>query len=92
MVLGMKFGRPRMEEGVAGLIAGFAPAQRLVSEFEREFGTTVCAEISEVDWLDFDAVMRALADDDFVRKCADVVGRTAEMVAEIVAGEASTQE
>jgi C_GCAxxG_C_C family probable redox protein len=89
MALGMKYGRPRIEDGVMGLVPGLGLAQRLVSAFEREFGTTACSEISKVDWTDFDAVSRALADPEFTQRCAHVVGRTAEMVADIMVDEAS---
>jgi len=87
MVLGMKFGRPRIEDGVEGLFLGMLPAQKLVQRFEQQFGTTACIEIAKVDWTDAEAAMQAIVDPEFIEKCAQVVGKTAEMVAELIADE-----
>jgi len=87
MVLGMKFGRPRIEDGVEGLFLGMLPAQKLVQRFEQQFGTTACIEIAKVDWTDAEAAMQAMVDPEFVEKCAQVVGKTAEMVAELIVEE-----
>lgn len=84
MVLGMKHGRARIEDGIEGLLPGLLGAQKLVSEFEKEFGTTSCSEIAKVDWMDFGAMMKAISDPEFVERCAQVTGKTAEMVAEII--------
>jgi hypothetical protein len=43
-----------------------------------------CSEITKIDWTDFGAVMKALSDPEFVQRCAQVAGKTAEMVAEII--------
>ena len=88
MVLGLKKGRTRIEEGVDGLIPGLFAAQSLVRKFEREFGTTSCSEISKVDWTDLDEITKVLSDREFMAKCANVARRTAEMVAEVIAEEA----
>ena len=87
MVLGMKYGRPRIQDGLDGLLPGLWQAQSLVQRFEQEFGTTACSEISKVDWTDLEAVMQAVANPEFVEKCAEVVGKTAEMVAELIGEE-----
>ena len=85
MALGMKYGRPRIEDGIEGLFSGLLIAQSLVRKFEQEYGTTSCLEISRLDWTDLDAVIQALNSPDFLARCARVVGKTAEMVAEIIA-------
>jgi C_GCAxxG_C_C family probable redox protein len=85
MVLGMKCGRARIDEGLDGLMPGLMAAQNLVRKFEQEYGTTACSEISKVDWTDMDSMVQALADPEFVEKCAQVVGNTAVMVAEVIA-------
>jgi len=41
-------------------------------------------EIAKVDWMDFEAAMQAIANPEFVERCAQIVGRTAEMVAELI--------
>jgi hypothetical protein len=63
-------------------------AQKLVQRFEQEFGTTVCSEISKIDdWTDVEAVMQAVNDPEFIEREAKVVGKTAEMVAELIGEE-----
>ena len=84
MVLGMKYGRPRIEDGLEGLFPGMMAAQRLVQSFEQEYGTTACIEIAKVDFTDFEAAMQAVMDPEFIERCAQIVGKTAETVAEII--------
>ena len=84
IALGMKNGRARLEDGIEGLFPGLLAAQNLVRKFEREFGTTSCSEISKIDWTDSGAVVNALSDPEFVEGCAQVVGKTAEMVADLI--------
>ena len=83
-MLGLKRGRERIDEGLEGLIPGLGLAQSLVQRFEQEFGATSCREIAKVDWTDFEAAMQAIANPEFVERCAQIVGRTAEMVAELI--------
>jgi C_GCAxxG_C_C family probable redox protein len=87
MALSMKKGRERIEQGMDALVPGMLLAQRLVKKFEREFNTTVCYEITGVDWTDFAAVTKLLSDPqsaDQLERCAQIVGRTAEMVVEMI--------
>ena len=77
MVLGVKYGRASMEEGILA-------TQTLVKRFEQEFGTTNCFEIAGVDWTDTNAAIQALMAPEFLKKCAEITARTAEMVAEII--------
>ena len=84
MVLGIKYGRTNMEEGIQGLVPGFLATQTLVKRFEQEFGTTDCFEIAGVDWTDTNAAMQALMAPEFLKKCAEITASTAEMVAEII--------
>lgn len=86
MVLGMMHGRARMEEGVGGLLKGFTLAQALVRRFEEEFRTTVCQEISGVDWTDMQAVSQFFSTPS-VEKACEVAGKTAGMVADLLSGE-----
>jgi hypothetical protein len=88
LVLGMKYGRAHIEDGLNGLFPGMGIAQRLVKMFEEEFGTTACSEISKIeDWTDSKTVMEAVNNPEFIRREAEVVGKTAEMVAELMAEE-----
>ena len=89
LVLGMKYGRRRIQDGLEGLFPGMGIAQKLVQRFEQEFGTTVCSEISKIaDWTDTGAVLKAVNDPEFIKRAAEVVGKTAEMVADLI-GEAA---
>jgi C_GCAxxG_C_C family probable redox protein len=87
LVLGMVHGRPSLEQGPQGLRKGFALAQALVKRFEKEFGSTTCYEISGVDWTDREAVKRSMSNQ-AGEKCFQLVGKTAAMVAELLAEEA----
>lgn len=87
MVLGLKYGRSRIDEGAGGLFSGLLMAQSLVRKFEQEYGTTSCIEISKLDWTDTDAVIQAINNPEFIARCAQVVGKTAEMVAALISGE-----
>jgi C_GCAxxG_C_C family probable redox protein len=95
MVLGMKYGRANIEEGLAGLVKGMLPAYRLVKWFEGEFGTTLCREISglQMDEEILKAMaaapeaMEAALPTELIEKCSQIVGKTAEKVAEIISEE-----
>lgn len=89
MVLGMKHGRAQIEEGLVGLMKGLELDQKLVQKFEREFGTTTCYEISGIDWTDEQAVMEFISSPERIEKCAQVAGKTAEMVAEVLSEQGS---
>ncbi|MBE9502067.1 MAG: C_GCAxxG_C_C family protein [Dehalococcoidia bacterium] len=89
MVLGMKHGRAQIQEGLGSLVKGLELAQKLVRKFEQQFGTTSCYEISGIDWTDEKAVMEFLNSQERIEKCAQVVGKTAEMVAELLSEEGS---
>ena len=98
MVMGMKYGRQRIEEGIAGVAKGMLQTERLVRRFREEFGTTVCGEISDglTDAVLDEKSIRYMAEHpdemeqasrDVIKKCAPVVKRTAEMVIEIIGEE-----
>jgi len=95
MVLGMKYGRANIEEGLAGLVKGMLPAHRLVKWFEGEFGTTVCRELSglQMDEEILKAMaaapeaMEAALPAELIEKCSQIVGKTAEKVAELISEE-----
>jgi len=95
MVLGMKYGRANIEEGLAGLVKGMLPAYRLVKWFEGEFGTTACREISGIQ-MDEEMLkamtaapeaMEAGLPPELIEKCSQLVGKTAEKVAELISEE-----
>ena len=88
----MKYGRANAEEGLAGLLKGMLPAYRLVRWFENEFGTAVCRELSGLT-MDEETLKGMIShpeaaevgmDQELMEKCSQLVGKTAEKVAEIV--------
>jgi C_GCAxxG_C_C family probable redox protein len=97
MVLGMKFGRADIQEGLPGILKGIMPAHKLVRRFEKEFGSTVCGDImgggvgqaSEEEFKAMIANPEALEEmsREIIKKCAQVVGKTAAMVVEIISEE-----
>ncbi len=95
MVMGMKLGRGDLKEGFANVMKAMVPANKLVKWFEKEYGTTVCKDISGMevneDMLNLlstqpEAALSAL-DPAMVEKCSNICGRTAEKVLEILAEE-----
>lgn len=97
MVLGMKFGRADIRERLPGILKGIMPAHKLMRRFEQEFGSTVCGEImgggvghaTEEDFRAMIADPEALEEmsREIIVKCAEVVGKTAAMVVEIISEE-----
>jgi C_GCAxxG_C_C family probable redox protein len=83
MVLGMKYGRSRLEEGPAPLFEKLEYAQKLVSNFERKFGSTECRDISGIDFSDKEAFDEWRAGPGR-EKSSQIVGKTARLVAEIL--------
>ncbi len=93
MVLGMKYGRANIEEGLAGLLKGALPAHKLVRWFEGEFGTTVCREISKTQQMDEETFKEMIANPEaleasmppgLLEKCSQLVGKTTEKVIELI--------
>jgi len=94
MVLGMKYGRASLDEGMAGTLKGMLQVQKLVKRFEQKFGTTACLEITEGQTVAMDEeglkyliehpeVMEEMSKE-LIKRCSQVVGKTAEIVVEII--------
>jgi len=94
MVLGMKYGRASLDEGMAGTLKGMLQVQKLVRRFEQKFGTTACLEITEGQTVAMDEeglkyfiehpeVMEEMSKE-LIKRCSQVVGKTAEIVVEII--------
>lgn len=96
MILGVKYGRANIEEGLPSIVKGIVPAHQLIMRFEKEFGTVVCGEImgvgkspetmSEEIFRELVGNVEALEQfhETVKDKCAEVVGKTAKMVIEII--------
>jgi len=94
MVLGMKYGRASLDEGMAGTLKGMLQVQKLVKRFEQEFGTTACLEITGGQTVAMDEeglkyfiehpeVMEEMSKE-LIKRCSQVAGKTAEIVVEII--------
>ena len=83
MVLWMKYGRARLEDGPQPLFANLEYAQKLVIRFEEEFKTTVCRNIAGIDLKDKKAFDEWRSGPGR-KQSSVVVGRTAKMIAEIL--------
>ena len=95
MIMGMKYGRERIEEGIPGLVNGMLQTEEFVRRFREEFGTTLCPEISggmtagvvdenTIKYMAEHPDQMEEAIREVIKKCAPVVKRTAELVVEIV--------
>jgi len=83
MVLGVVFGRRKMEDCLAGIIDGIRPARRLVKHFQGRFSTVNCRELTQTDLAD-----PVKADAYFagggIEKCAGITGEVAALVADLL--------
>ncbi len=95
MILGMKYGRGDVKEGIPSLTKGMLQTEKLVRRFKHEFGTTLCAELTGgmTDGVMDEKAIRYMAEHPevmekvsipVIKKCAPVVRRVAELVIEIV--------
>ena len=100
MILGLRRGREDIKEEIPGIVKGIMPAYKLLTWFEKEFGTTVCRKIqmgmdAPPDTIPEEFFTQLMSDIDGLRqaaaglhdKCKVVTGKTAEKVIEIIAEE-----
>ena len=92
MILSMKYGREKLDDGLEGLLTGALPSYQLVSWFQEEFGSALCRDISGFEISEEGLKAAAAApetmasglDEDQFEKCCQLVGKTAERVIEII--------
>ena len=95
MVMGVKYGRERLDEGIVGTARGMTQTLALVNRFKQEFGSTFCAEVSggqtagivdekAIEYMSTHPVEFEEMSREVIKTCAVVVKRTAEMVVEII--------
>jgi len=87
MMIAARVGRSNIEEGHEAILPAFEPSHRLYNWFKPMYRSTVCSEITGVNFLDVNA-MQAHYDsprgEETVEKCASLTGGTAYKVAEIL--------
>ena len=92
MILGIKYGRARIDEGLPSLLNGMLQVDKLVRWFKQEFGSTICTEITgvtqEMDEKQIKYLMRhpEIMDQDkeMIERCAQMLSKTAAKVVEII--------
>jgi len=84
MALSLKYGRGRKDlENFEALMRAYKPVQKFFKQFEDEFGSTNCYELIGVDLRDADARQK-WAEAGGLEQCAELVGKAARMVAEVM--------
>ena len=87
LLIGGRVGRNSLDEGMHGVLPAFPPCQELASWFKPMYKSTVCSEITGVNWFDMNEVAAHWLGPqgaDAVEKCARLSGGTAYKVAEIL--------
>ena len=86
-LISARVGRYDIEEGLQAILPAFEPCQRLTNWFKPMYKSTVCSEITGVNWFDLNEVVAHYLGPkgmDTVEKCAGITGGTAHKVAEIL--------
>jgi hypothetical protein len=87
ILIGARTGRRRIDEGFEGILPAFEPSQKLALWFKPMFKSTVCSEITGVNWFDMNEVAGHYfgpKGPETIEKCARLTGSTAHKVAEIL--------
>jgi hypothetical protein len=87
ILIGGRVGRNNIEQGIEAVLPGFEPCQKLTNWFKPMYKSTVCSEITGVNWFDMSEVAAhwlGPKGGDAVEKCARLSGGTAYKVAEIL--------
>ena len=87
ILIGARVGRHSIEEGFEGILPAFEPSQKLTLWFMPMFKSTVCSEITGVNWFDMNEVATHYfgpRGPETIEKCARLTGTTAHKVAEIL--------
>lgn len=84
IVLGLKYGRRRLEDGVEAEEAALEPATDLVDRFKEVYGTTDCCELTGYDFSDPSQFQAFLDSPEAGEKCTERVKKVAGWVAEII--------
>ncbi len=82
-----RVGRTNIDEGLVALLPAFEPSHRLTNWFKPMFKSTVCSEITGLNWFDMNEVAEHYMSPrgmETVEKCARLTGATANKVAEIL--------
>jgi C_GCAxxG_C_C family probable redox protein len=84
IILGLKYGRRRLEDGVEAEEAALEPACDLVDLFKEEYNTTDCCELTGYNFNDPSQFQAFLESPEALDKCTERVSKVAGWVAEII--------
>jgi hypothetical protein len=89
VLINARVGRSAIDQGLEAILPAFAPCHQLTLWFKPMFKSTVCSEITGVNWFDINEVVNHYLGPrgpETIEKCATLTGTTAVRVAEILAG------
>jgi hypothetical protein len=87
VLINARVGRTKIEEGFLGVVPPILPSHQLFHWFKPMYKSTVCSEISGVNWLDLNEVVQHYMSPkalESIEKCARLTGGTATKVAEML--------
>ncbi len=87
VLIGARVGRARIEDGIEAIFPAFEPCQALTSWFKLMHKSTVCSEITGVNWFDMNEVVAHYLGpkgQETVEQCARLTAGTAYRVADIL--------
>jgi len=87
VLINARVGRARIDQGIEAIFPAFEPSHQLALWFKPMFKSTVCSEITGVNWFDTDEVVNHYLGPkgpETIEKCATLTGTTASKVAEIL--------
>jgi len=84
MVLSLKYGRRRLQDGFENLEASIALGGTLIDRFLAEYGTTNCCELTGFDLRDSAKAQAFIDSKEAHEKCNQRIEKTAIWVAEII--------
>jgi len=87
VLLNARIGRSKIEDGILAILPSFGPTHQLTNWFKPMFKSTVCSEITGVNWLDMNEVVAHYMSPkglESIEKCARLTGVTSSKVAEML--------
>ena len=84
MVLGLRYGRRRLEDGPEAIEPAMEPAGEFVDRFVEAYGTTDCCELTGYDFKDQAQFQAFMDSEEAVNKCTERVTKAAGWVAEVI--------
>ena len=89
VLINARVGRATIDQGLEAILPAFQPSHQLTLWFKPMFKSTVCSEITGVNWFDMNDVVNHYfgpRGPETIEKCATLTGTTASKVADILAG------